>query len=251
MASFFKEIGNTIPLVYLQPQVSTTGPGGILGGGAITNVGTISHPAVTYGNATALGTRRTNYSGSTSSGSGVSLVEGASFWYGANSGDGFDVVIDFADPSAITVGESAFVGIMASPAALAGDASALTNCIGIGYDSGDALVANWSLITNNAGTAVKTSIPGMGRSVVLGHQLQLRLRSVGTATVDVILTDKTVLLGNTRGKILLDTTVGTGTSVTAVPAVETLLGVVLAKYNGAVAAASQLQFIKLQVSTNG
>lgn len=247
--AFFKTTAETLPLVLLQPQASTTAPGGILGGGAVTNVGTISHPTVTYGGATGLGVRRTNFSGSTASGSGCGFTQAGTYWYGNAGSDGFDIGIDFVDPSAITVGESAFIGVMGSVAALAGDASALTNVIGIGYDSGDALVANWSLFTNNSGTTQKTSIPGASRAALLGHLMTLQIRSVNTNIVNVSLKDNSVVIGNTTGKVLLDVDVGPGTSNTSVPAVETLLGFVFDKYNGSVAAASQLQLVKFVASS--
>lgn len=236
-----------LPLVYLQPQTGTTAPGGILGGGAITNVGTISHPTVTYGALNATGVRRTNFSGSTAAGSGCGFTQAGTFWYGNSDTDGFDITCTFTDPSAIAVGESAFIGVMASPAALAGDASSLTNVIGIGYDSGDATTANWSFFTNAGGTTTKTAIPSMPRNV-FNKVFTLRIKSVNVGTVNVSLKDETTLIANTYGKVLLDVDVGSGTFAPAassnVPAVETLLGFVFNKYNGAVAAASQLDLIK-------
>jgi hypothetical protein len=237
-----------LPLVYLQPQAGTTAPGGILGGGAITNVGTISHPTVTYGNVTGLGVRRTNFSGSTAAGSGCGFTQAGTYWYGNSDTDGFDISVTFVDPSAIAVGESAFIGVMASVAALAGDAKSQTNMIGIGYDSGDATTASWSYYTNASGTATKTAIPGMARNAILGDVITLRIRSVNVGTVNISVKDESTLVANTYGKVLLDVDVGSGTfaptATTNVPAVETLLGFAFNKYNGAVAAASQLQLVK-------
>lgn len=52
-----------------------------------------------------------------------------------------------------------FVGMCASTAVLGGNASALTNCIGMGYDVGDSAAGNWFLIRNDgAGVATKVGL---------------------------------------------------------------------------------------------
>ena len=250
MAQFLKTASETLPLVLLQPQSSTTAPGGILGGAAFTNVGTISHPTVTYGAKDATGQRRTNFTGSSSAGSGAGFTQGGTYWYGTNPGDGFDIVVTFDIPSDLTtLGASAFIGLMASAAALAGNPSSLTNIIGIGYDATDALTANISLYTCAGGTAAKTTIPNSGRASLLGHTLTLRLKSINAALVNVSLKDETVVIGNTTGKILLDTDVGVGQTLSAVPAVETLLGFVFNVYNGSVAQSAIIELQKFTAST--
>lgn len=249
MAQFLKTAGETLPLVLLQPQVSTTAPGGILGGGAITNTGTISHPTVTYGAVDSTGQRRTLFTGSASAGNAAGFVQGGTFWYGTGAGDGFDLTCDFSIPSEVGLYSSFFAGIMGTPALLSGNVSSQTQMIGIGYDGADATTANWSLYTDAAGTATKTTIPNSGRSSLLKHNLQLRIRSFNSAVINVSLKDKTVSIGNTTGKVLLDVDVGLGQTLSAIPAVETLLGFVLNNYNGLVAASAVVELQKFVLST--
>lgn len=104
-----------------------------------------------------------NTSTSTTSVAGVYTAY-TQWWRGTTTGEGgffFDTV--FSQNTNVS-GHSVFVGLCESTSTLSGAPSALTNVIGVGYDSSDSAAGNWYLMRNDgSGTATKTDL-GVARN---------------------------------------------------------------------------------------
>lgn len=128
-------------------------------GGTATTAATISHPALAT---TRWQTRNQRFLSTTTAATaqvGGSRGTYANIHISSTSGLGgcraefiFTITVN-------TTGHQAFFGICASTAALAGDPSALTNMVGMGYDAADTSGTNWFLMNNDgSGTATRTSL---------------------------------------------------------------------------------------------
>lgn len=136
---------------------------GTVQGVAFTSSGTVSHPTQA---STSLQTaiRRTRWTTAASAGSGGGIRETVATKFRGNAFGigGFKAEIRF-DQSTDVAGHQVFVGLANSVAALAGDPSALTNMIGLGYDAADAAGSNWNLMHNDgSGTATRDALSGGG-----------------------------------------------------------------------------------------
>lgn len=123
-----------------------------------TSTGTITHNTPTTGSVLSVTRRSILTCGATAGNQAHWFAAGATFWQGNNTTDsvscGFYGLFRFSWTDA-TSGQL-FVGLRSAPAALAGDPSALTNLIGVGFDAAD---ANLQLFNNDGtGTATKTNL---------------------------------------------------------------------------------------------
>lgn len=99
--------------------------------------------------------------------------------------------------SASLLGHMAFVGLANTLSALTANPSAMTDMIGIGFDSGDAVATGWQLMRNDAsGTATKVTLTGAPRdtSTVLdltmycpANSNQITVRVYNQTTQSVVL----------------------------------------------------------------
>lgn len=90
-------------------------------------------------------------------------------------------------------GSMAFVGVCASSSTLGGDASALTNMIGMGFDGADSSAGNWQLMMNDgAGVATRVDL-GAAAQRLTSNAFDLRMfcpphdgTAPGNITVEII-----------------------------------------------------------------
>lgn len=124
-----------------------------------------------------------------------------------------------------TTGYRAFVGICNSSAVLAGDPSALLNCVGVGFDAADASTGNLQLMHND-GSGVCTKVDlgaSFARSAPSGIVYDVEIEFAGG-------------VWNYRVTHLVSGAVASGTLNTNIPAVNTTLTFKCEVQNGAIAA---------------
>ncbi len=148
--------------------------GTMLGNGVTSVAATVSTPALASTNMQT-SMRRTQWasSGAASSGAGIRGIA-TQVWRGnaANLG-GFFAFFRFS-MAANLLGHMAFVGLANTLNALTANPSGLTNMIGIGFDSGDAVATGWQLMRNDAsGTATKVTLTGAPRDTTTVLDLSL------------------------------------------------------------------------------
>jgi hypothetical protein len=149
---------NKVRMYY--PTTGTTGTGAL--GTAWTSSSTVSHPTPA---STDKWTQiyRTRWQSSTTAGTATGVRETQnSIWRGNAAGlGGFYFFARFGQQINLNGGQM-FVGLKAT-AALAGDPSALTNMIGMGYDAADSSSGNWQFMRNDgSGTATKVDLGANG-----------------------------------------------------------------------------------------
>ncbi len=141
-----------------QPTVGTTTAGTIMGN-TYTSLGTISHPAQASTNMQT-SMRWTQWVSAATSGSQCGIRSAVpQVWRGnaANLG-GFFAFFRFSQ-AANVLGHQTFIGLAGSLLALAGNPSALTDMVGIGYDAADAISSGWYVMRNDAsGAATKVAL---------------------------------------------------------------------------------------------
>ncbi len=136
-----------------------TGSGAnVWGGPALTQLGSVTTPGLAVGGQR-LSTRRwQTVSAATAGAQASSRIPQTCVYRGESDGlGGFFVVIRFAFPSLVAT-QQAFAGLVSFTTAVSNTqtTSALTNCLGVGYDIGD---TSFSFYNNDgSGSAVKTNL---------------------------------------------------------------------------------------------
>jgi hypothetical protein len=225
--------------VILWLPASAAVAGTVIGTG-FSSSGTASHQALASTNMST-SMSRTRFASATSAGS-VSGIRGATAicWRGnaANLG-GFFAFFRFFQ-SANVAATQAFVGLAASTGALAGQPSALTDMIGLGYDTGDSNGGVWQLMMNDAsGTATRIAVTGATRdtSTVLDLTLYCPSNSTGITVRVYNQSTQTVLLDNV-------------TYTTDLPTATTFLAPHAQARNGATTSAVQLELNRIYIETD-
>lgn len=154
-------------------------------GGVLAGTGTVN-TAFTPGT----GNNVTRWRRSTSTGASA-INSSAGFFtqntgYSRSSTGGFDARIHFAIEANAT-GHGAFVGMSTLVAAITtATPSALTNCVGVGFDAADANTGTWFLLHNDgSGGATKTPITGMTRTTTESYVLRIICPQGATANITV------------------------------------------------------------------
>lgn len=170
--------------------------------------------------------QRKTYTTSTTAGNQSGLRQ--SYTQFSSATGGFFAHFKFGQTIALN-GEQKFIGMCASTAALGGDASALTNIIGMGIDAAD-VNGNWYLMYNDGtGTATRVDLGANAvRNTTDGYELNIYV-GPGSSTYYVYI--KNLATG---------ADVYNGSLTTDVPASSTLLAWKAECRNGAVAAATNL-----------
>lgn len=141
-----------------------------------------------------------------------------------------------------TTGYQYFAGICASTGALAGDPSALTNMIGIGYDAADTSGGNWQLMRNDgSGTATRVDLGATNAARAADQGFDLYLFNPPNSTTWYV----TIYNVNT-GALVIDTSYTTDT-----PAVNTGLAWKAETRNGAIAAACTIEYVGIYLEPLG
>ena len=140
-------------------QPTTAAVAGTIMGNTVTTIGTVSHPALASTNLQS-SIRWTQWLSAGTSGAQCG-IRGAvpQVWRGnaANRG-GFFAFFRFSQ-AANVLGHQTFIGLAVSTAVLGGNPSALTDMVGIGYDSADATASGWQAMRNDAtGAATKVAL---------------------------------------------------------------------------------------------
>lgn len=170
--------------------------------------------------------QRKTYTTSTTAGNQSGLRQ--SYTQFSSATGGFFAHFKFGQTIALN-GEQKFIGMCASTAALGGDASALTNIIGMGINAAD-VNGNWYLMYNDGtGTATRVDLGANAvRNTTDGYELNIYV-GPGSSTYYVYI--KNLATG---------ADVYNGSLTTDVPASSTLLAWKAECRNGAVAAATNL-----------
>lgn len=159
-------------VVLWSPAATTVG--GTLIGSVSTAAATISHPALASTNLQT-SMRRTRFQTANTSGSATGIRGNIPHvWRGNAAGlGGFFAFFRFSQQLNATLTQS-FIGLAESIAALGADPSGLTNMIGIGYNSADAIATGWRLMMNDGtGTATAINLTGAPRDTTTVLDLTL------------------------------------------------------------------------------
>ncbi len=225
-------------IVLWMPSSSTNG--GTLMGSASTTAATLSHPALAAGSMQSQ-MRRTRFQTSTTAGNASGIRGTVSHvWRGnaANMG-GFFAFFRFSQQLNVAATQ-AFIGLAETTSALASEPSALTNMIGIGYNSGDAQATGWRLMMNDAsGTATGINLTGAPRdtTTVLDLTLYCPANSSGITARVFNQTTQTVVLDNV-------------TYTTDLPASTAFLTYHAQCRNAAIAAACNIELARIYIETD-
>lgn len=225
-------------VVLWSPAATTVG--GTLIGSVSTTAATISTPALAATNMqTAM--RRTQFQTSNTAGN-ASGIRGAvsHVWRGnaANLG-GFFAFFRFSQQLNVAATQS-FIGLAESTAVLGAEPSALTNMIGIGYNTGDAQATGWRLMMNDAsGTATAINLTGAPRdtTTVLDLTVYCPANASGITVRVYNQTTQTVVLDNV-------------TYTTDIPANTAFMTYHAQCRNGAVASPVNLQLARIYIETD-
>jgi hypothetical protein len=163
--------------LFYSPNTAAVG-GGTGFGSTWTNTGTPSHPTQAATSVYAAMIRTLLASATTAGATAGIAPTGRTFFRGAQDGvGGWFFTCRFGLGTNLD-GHQAFVGL--SAATLAGEPSAMTNAIGIGFDSTDLTTDVWSLITNDGtGAATKTPIAGFVRQQTTVIDIEIFARPNG------------------------------------------------------------------------
>ena len=220
------------------PASSTTT--GQMLGNAIGTAGTVSHPTLASTNMQT-SMRRTQWESAAAASSGAGIRGSMTqVWRGnaANMG-GFFAVFRFSQ-NLNTLGHMAFVGLANSIAALTANPSSLTNMIGLGFDSGDAVASGWQLMRNDAsGTATKVALASAPRdtSTVFTLSIYCPANSSGITVR---------LYNDTAQSVILDNV----TYTTDLPDSATFLTFHAQQYTGAITTACRFQLNRIYVESD-
>jgi|GEM_PF-890386 len=142
-------------------------------------------------------------------------------------------------------GAQCFIGLCASTAALAttaGAVAALTNMIGVGYDTTDASTGNWQLYRNDGtGTATKVDLGATNAARNTTHGYDLIIYCPPGVVTDIYVR----IVNLHTGATVIDTSY-----TTDLPAVDTGLAMKCDCNNGAVAAAVNIEFAKIYIESD-
>jgi hypothetical protein len=214
-------------------RITSGSTAAVFDGGTLTAAGTVS-----FGGPQAttrfLAAGRKIYTSTATAGTanGIRISYGQFFRGNVASVGGFNFQAIFGQTVNLN-GSQAFVGLKASTAALpvtAGAVLALTDCLGMGYDTTDASTGNWFFYRNdNTGSATRVDLgTGAARNATDGYRLRISCLPNDTiVTVEVVnLTTNTSVLSTTYN--------------TDLPTANTTLAIGVEGNNGAVASATAL-----------
>jgi hypothetical protein len=230
--------GNSVFCV--SPANGTTAPN--MFGGVLTTASTISHQQTVNAANIWQATRRTRIQTSTTAGNATGARTAYGQWYlssTANRG-GFFFRARFGMNINLNGGQK-FLGLCASTGALAGDPSALTNMLGVGYDAVDPSTGNWFFMHND-GSGIATKIDlgaNAARNTSDGYELIMFAKPGGGQSVYV------VVINLSNNTVLLEQEFTTN-----IPANNTLLALKCEVRNGAVAAADNIEFSRIYIETD-
>ena len=210
-------------------------------GGAIATLTTVSH-VQTFASANRFqATRRTRFTSAATAASATGCRTSYNQYFLGNAAGfgGFFFRCQFGQGINLN-GAQAFCGLAAQTTLLAGEASAMLNTIGMGYDSTDASTGNWFLMRNDGtGTATKVDLgTNAARNVNDGYDLILYAKP-NSAEIFVEITNLQT------GTLVLSTSY-----TTDIPAVNTGLSFHCEARNGAVAAACGIDLAKAYIETD-
>lgn len=233
-------ISNThrkMPLI-IGPSGSTTGPTSL--GNSVTTGATLSNTTVANTNQWTSQIHK-RFSTSATAGNASSLRSGAVQYYASNVAGmgGYKAEFICGNGNINLNGSQLFYGMQGSVNQIAGDPSALTNLIAMGYDAGDASTGNWFLMYNDgSGVATKVDLGATdaARGTDKGFYMSI-LVAPNSSTYYV------KIVSVNTGALVYQNTLTTN-----VPAVNTLLGPHVQVRNGAVASAANVDmaYIKIQ-----
>jgi hypothetical protein len=205
-------------------------------GMVLTTVGTATKAQTLGGASRYLRIRKSRYPSAATAGAGAGIRTNYTHWARGGNGSEHGFFVDAIVGQNVNLnGGAYFAGLTSQVTALAGNPSSMTNCCGIGYDSGDSSAGNWYFMRNDgSGTATKVDI-GTARATDQGFRLMM-LMPPGSGTLYVR------LLGIDSGSELLDTSYSSD-----VPAADIGLAWKHEAYNGAVASAVNIEFHSLMI----
>jgi hypothetical protein len=186
------------------PATSVTN-GEILGGGSYSSSGTISH-TVTSSSSRLGSRRRVRYTSAATSGSVAGNRGNLFFTRGSVAGvNGFFFSMQFV-LSGDVASSQFFAGLRSNSAPLAGEPSAQTVMVAVGYDSTDTFGGNLFLMYNDAsGIATKTAIASAPRSANNLYNLMIMSGAAGSSMRVVLVNEAAI----GAGTVLLDQTITT------------------------------------------
>lgn len=235
--------GNSIFMV--APASGTTAP--TVWGGTLTTAATMSLQQTIASANPWQATARKRFQTSTTAGNQSGMRTAYTQWFrGSASGyGGFFFRTQFGGQINLNGGQK-FMGLCASSAVLAATAnavSALTNMIGMGYDSGDASTGNWFLMRNDGtGTATKVDLGATNAARAnTTHGYDLIIFCPPGAATEIFV--RIVNLHNNA--VVLDTSY-----TTDLPAVNTGLAFKAEVTNAAVAAADNIEVAKVYIESD-
>lgn len=226
--------GNKVLLI--TPTTGTTAPDVV--GGTLTTAATMSFQWAASNTNPWDARERKRFQTSTTAGNASGMRTAYRAWYrSSTAGYGGFFFRAMYGQSINLNGAQAFIGLCNLSTALAGDPSALLNMCGVGYDAADPSTGNWQFMRNDgSGTAVKVDLgTNAARGTSQGWELTMFI-APGAAELFV-----RVVNLNT-GAVALDTSY-----TTELPAVNTGLCFKGECRNGAVAAATNLEFSSVYI----
>lgn len=220
----------------VSPTTGTTAPN--VDGGTLTTAATMSYQWAASNTNPWDARERKRFQTSTTAGNASGMRTAYQAWYrSSTAGYGGFFFRAMYGQSINLNGGQAFIGLCNSSAALAGDPSALLNMCGVGYDAGDASTGNWQFMRNDgSGTATKVDLgANCARGTTQGWELAMFIAPGGTELfVQVTNLNTGVVAVNTS-------------YTTDLPAVNTGMCFKGECRNGAVAAATNLDFASVYI----
>lgn len=189
-------------------------------------------------------TSRKRFQTSTTAGNASGMRTAYTQWFRGNAAGfgGFFFRAQFGAQINLNGGQK-FIGLCASTGALAGEPSALTNMIGMGWDAADASAGNWFLMRNDgSGVATKVDLGAThaARSNTTHGYDMIIFCPPGAATEIFVR-----IINLHSGATVLDTSY-----TTDLPAVNTGMAFKAEVRNGAVAAADNIEVAKVYIETD-
>lgn len=189
-------------------------------------------------------TSRKRFQTSTTAGNASGMRTAYTQWFRGNAAGfgGFFFRAQFGAQINLNGGQK-FIGLCASTGALAGEPSALTNMIGMGWDAADASAGSWFLMRNDgSGVATKVDLGAThaARSNTTHGYDMIIFCPPGAATEIFVR-----IINLHSGATVLDTSY-----TTDLPAVNTGMAFKAEVRNGAVAAADNIEVAKVYIETD-
>lgn len=224
---------------YFQPVGGNTlGP---FLGGSMSSAGTvttaITPSATTYGRL-----RRARSTSASAVNSSGAMYTGYTRWFRGDNG-GWDAYIQFG-LSANTTGHAAFVGLGPNTAGTTftnTEATAIINCVGLGFDTTDSSTGTWFILYNDgSGTATKTTATNMTRNITNGYDLRITcppgtLTNITISVVDAL----------TKAVVVAPTELSTN-----LPTLATALALNVMTHSGSTSTASAIDLSKVYITCN-